>query len=679
MRNLEVPLGGLPAADVFNSSTDTVSVPIGAQILYAELFWAGSLLVEPGDVGAQAPNDKGRALLSVGDEDCSAAGDPCEVTSKSSDVVQETLGSVLGQYRASAVVTSRLQDAQWTVAQDSWQSQITVGNIQTSQGVDKAAGWSLAVVFASPGHEMRHVQVLGGFGFVARRSGATIPLDGFVTPSSGDVSSAVGLVAFDGDLGDTTDSMYLRQDSGQTIIEDAQNPELNVANSTISNSGALSPYLTDASVGRSSNTFGVDADRIDLSNALGHGSTQATLVMSTQQDTWYPAAMAYSTQLPSADVQVLKYVSDVTGAPSPQVNTGDALTYTLRLTNAGNASASSIVVRDEIPDDLTLTSSSGTDCPTIPAGYICKVIDTLAAGAFVDITLTGTVNGSSQLTTGSFTNQAEVTYSSHLGSNIAISNTVTTDYGPLAIDLMSTLAFADNYIQAGDETVLRATITNLGPVSDEDPSTDLLVTQGVAKFASLPTGCSQSTGTRIRCAAVAFGVSATHPLDPGESKTLQIHLRPDSGISQLVMKQVVHTGVAVGDSNPSNNVSYAHVAINHPPTATPIRISAHMGGTAVTVSMASHISDPDGDALHIRVARASHGKLLQLGTRLNYTPPTDWSGVEQVKYTVSDGKGGQSQSHITIVVTQLATTGGDASSGTAPTHPRRCFVIRTGC
>jgi len=678
MRNLEVPVGGLPASKVFNSSSNTLEVPAGAHILYAELFWSGSLLQDAGDIAASAPSKKNQVLFAVGSQDCTNSIDSCQVTAEASDVVQEMLGSDPGQYRASVVVTSALQKARWRSARDSWQSLITVGNIQTSQGVDKAAGWSLAVVYASAGHSMRHVQVLGGFGVIARRSGATVPLDGFLTPSTGDVASSVGVVAFDGDLGDATDSMYLRQDSGQTLIQDAQNPELNIGNSTVSAGGILSQYLTDVTPESSSNTFGVDADRLDLANALAHGSTSATLVMSSQQDTWYPVALAYSTELPSADVTLEKFVSALSGATTTEVNVGDTLTYTIRARNEGNGPADQLVIRDVVPADLTVASSSGTDCADVPVGQLCKVILTLAPGASAEVTVTGTVNGTSQLAPGNFTNQADATYTSHLGDNTAVSNIVTTEYGPVAVDLDSELSFADDYIQAGGSTTLTATITNLGPIPDSNPSVDLLITDGTADSLTMPAGCEQVTPTHLKCSAEAFGVSAAQPLAPGESKVLSLHLKPRPDSSQLVMKQVVHTGVVAGDSNPNNNISYAHVAVNHPPMARPLLVRARAGGPSVTASLGAHVSDQDDDALQVSVGAASYGTLRQLGTRISYTPPTNWHGIQRVTYTVSDGKGGQTESHITIVVTARQVVDNGSSDG--PTTPHRhCVVIRSGC
>jgi uncharacterized repeat protein (TIGR01451 family) len=400
--------------------------------------------------------------------------------------------------------------------------------------------------------------------------------------------------------------------------------------------------------------------------------------MSTQQDTWYPVGLAYSTELPSADVNVLKYVSDVAGAPATEVNVGDTVTYTLRVSNVGNGPASDVVISDEIPADVTVTSTTGTDCATVPLGQVCKVISALSAGGTTEITITGTVNGASLITPAHFQNQAVIHYTSHLGNNFATSNVVTTEYGPLAVDLMSEVAFSHDYIQAGDEATVFATVTNLGPTSDDNPTAELLLTQGAATVTVMPAGCVRQTATRITCVAAAFGVNALNPLEPGDSKMVGIRIRPDSHISTLVVKHIVHTGVAQGDSDPTNNISYARLAVNHPPTARPIKIVARMGGTSVTAFMSSHVSDPDDDALHIRVASTQYGSLIQLGARISYTPPAHWSGVQRVAYTVSDGKGGLAQSHITIVVMPPATATPDSGQIPAP-GPRKCFVVRAGC
>ena len=61
--------------------------------------------------------------------------------------------------------------------------------------------------------------------------------DGFQTADSGNVLSEVALVSFDGDAGNTTDSISAIDAGGSAIISDRANPDNNIANSTISLGG----------------------------------------------------------------------------------------------------------------------------------------------------------------------------------------------------------------------------------------------------------------------------------------------------------------------------------------------------------------------------------------------------------------------------------------------------------
>ena len=81
-----------------------------------------------------------------------------------------------------------------------------------------------------------------------RAATVTIPLSGFQTPLSGPVTSTVGIVAYEGDLGTNGDGAAIQGASGAfTALSNAVNPgppatsasNSNVFNSTISNAGAL--------------------------------------------------------------------------------------------------------------------------------------------------------------------------------------------------------------------------------------------------------------------------------------------------------------------------------------------------------------------------------------------------------------------------------------------------------
>lgn len=677
MRNLEVPLGLLESSKVFNSSVGELRVPPGSTIKYAELFWSGSLLVDSGDIPPVDAAAKNEVLFAVGNQDCTLPGDPCVVTANADQVAVESLGVDSGQYRASAVVTSELQAADFSTSDGVSKLNLAVGNVQTSLGVDKAAGWSVMVVYENSDSELRHVQILGGLGVVARRSGSVVGISGFHTPENGPVNSALGLVAFDGDLGDSTDSIFLTQGNSQTLLADAQNPNNNIANSTVSSSGRISSYLNNSSPARSVNTLGVDADRLDLVNALPYGATSATISMSAQQDTWYPTALAHSTELAAPELELEKYVSEFSGASSAQVAVGDSITYKIAATNIGTASATNVVFRDVLPPDFSLVASSGTDCPVVPPGSICKTFAEIEVGERVAVNIRGTINGASQFTSGDFVNQATTTYRGPIDSYEGISPEVTVAYGPLQVDLVADLEFAKTYIQAGESSNLVSRIFNFGPASATDPNVLFNSQNGPLKVDAMPQGCTRISTTKIRCSAAAYGISATSALEPGESAEVALRVTPLARAHSLRVLMEIESGHPAGDSNIENNSAIARVLINHPPIAKPLVIRAFVDGSPITKSLVQYVSDVDGDLLRVIVGDALHGQLKLVGSRIVYTPNSSWTGKQIIGYSISDGKGGRDTSTITVVVTKK--NQGNIPTPQIPTHSRCFMSTPMGC
>ena len=671
MQNIEVPLGLLDSSTVFNSSVGQLRVPTESAVKYAELFWSGSLLVNEGDLPPVATDAKNEVLFAVGNQDCTLPGDPCLVTANPSDVAVESLGIDSGQYRASADVTSALQAADFATAGGVSKLNLTVGNVQTSLGVDKAAGWSVLVVYENPDSALRHVQVLGGLGLVARRSGSAVAISGFHTPAHGIVHSALGLVAFDGDLGDETDSIYLSRGSSQTLLSDAQNPNNNIANSTVSSSGRISSYLNNSTAARSVNTLGLDSDRLDLVNALPHNSTSATISMSAQQDTWFPTALAYSTELAAPELELEKFVSDFSGVSSTQVAVGDSLTYKVAATNIGTAAATNVVIRDVLPADFTLDASSGTNCTVVPLGSICKTFAEIKVGERVAINVRGTINGASLFTSGDFVNQATTTYRGPIDSYEGVSPEVTVAYGPLQVDLAADLEFSRAYIQAGESSRVISKITNYGPADSTNPNVEINSQNGPLDVETLPAGCTTVSTTKINCSAEAFGISTVSPLPPGESAAVTFLVTPLARAHSLRIQMDIQSGHAAGDSNLGNNSALAGLLINHPPVAKPLVIRALVGGPSVTKSLVQYVSDVDDDALHVVVGDAVHGQLKLVGSRIVFTPTSSWTGQQIIRYSIADGKGASDTSTITIFVTKQ--NQGNTPTPQRPTHVR-CFI-----
>lgn len=86
-------------------------------------------------------------------------------------------------------------------------------------------------------------------------------------------------------------------------------------------------------------------------------------------------------------------VSDVTitkSASKANPHGGDTLTYTLTATNLGDADATGVVIRDELPDGVTYVSAT-SPC-TQAGGVVTCNVGTLAPGASTTVTVTVTVD-----------------------------------------------------------------------------------------------------------------------------------------------------------------------------------------------------------------------------------------------------------------------------------------------
>ena len=121
----------------------------------------------------------------------------------------------------------------------------------------------------------------------------TIPLSGFQTPLSGPVTSTVGIVTYEGDLGTNGDGAQIQGAVGAfTALSNAVNPgppatsasNSNVFNSTISNAGAFVTTRTPSY----QNNLGYDADLFRTTNVLGNGQT-STQVQALDQRGRLPA------------------------------------------------------------------------------------------------------------------------------------------------------------------------------------------------------------------------------------------------------------------------------------------------------------------------------------------------------------------------------------------------------
>ena len=330
----------------FDSSTATLTLPPGASVLFAQLYWGGR----------SASALRGEALI-----DTPSAGGYVGLNDSSVDFfVDETIGVYSELYSASADVTALVQAG--------GSGAYTVANVRGTAAAAGAAGWSLAVVYEATAQPLRNITLFDGYAKVDNNLPVEIPVSGFLTPLSGSFSSQLAFSSVEGDIQFAGDGVELVVGSSTTALGNGVRPSGNFFNSTItagaSQFAAKNPNYV--------NQMGWDAGTFDVSSAMSNGATAATIRLLTNSDTYGPAFVGFATEVFEPQINGAKTGVDLDGG---QVTDGDFLEYSITVTNTGADAADDVVLFDAIPalttyvpGSLTIVSGSGAGSKTDAAG-----------------------------------------------------------------------------------------------------------------------------------------------------------------------------------------------------------------------------------------------------------------------------------------------------------------------
>ncbi|MBU6337995.1 MAG: DUF11 domain-containing protein [Acidobacteria bacterium] len=327
-------------SSTFDSSTSTLSIPSGSRVLFAGLYWTG--IQKKGEVVKGANGYVGVPQAApdanaVGTVKLKVPGSSSYSTVTASQVDTGAIANGSG-YTAFADVTTEVVGARG--------GDYTVANVQTATGGNVAAGWTLVVAYADEQEPLRNLAIFDGLKVVSGNSFVDIPLSGFKTPSSGSVSTTMGVIAAEGDAGISGDYLTLNE----RTLTDAVHPANNTENSTIANRG--SQVTTKNPDWR--NQLGYDSSLFSADGYLANGATTAMFRAKTSGDTYAPQAITFATELFSPQVDLTKSVSASSAEP------GDVLTYTITATNNGSANADSVQMADAVPAGTTYVASSAS-------------------------------------------------------------------------------------------------------------------------------------------------------------------------------------------------------------------------------------------------------------------------------------------------------------------------------
>ncbi|WP_154222273.1 DUF11 domain-containing protein [Marinicella rhabdoformis] len=165
------------------------------------------------------------------------------------------------------------------------------------------------------------------------------------------------------------------------------------------------------------------------------------------------------------------------------VTPGDALTYTIRVDNAGPATASNVVVTEALPAGVTLVSTSG--CTEDPNGVPTCSLGNIASGGFATYTVAVNVNNNAS---GTLTNNVSVT-SDTLDPDTSDNNTDETTVVGDAANLSITKTDSADPVTAGDALTYTIRVDNAGP----NTANNVVVTESLPADVTLvsTSGCTE--------------------------------------------------------------------------------------------------------------------------------------------------------------------------------------------
>ena len=416
-----------------------------------------------------------------------------------------------------------------------------VGDIQAGPGIDRYAGWSLIVAYRNPAAPLRDLHIFHGFSNVSGTDTTTIPIGGFLTPAAGTVSSAVGVVAWEGDRGTVGDAMQFGG-SGEHhrhhhVRRDTAGK--NFFSSGISDSGT--PITTRNP--SFANNSGCRHRADNATNILANNQTSTNVVLTTSGDTYYPGVITTQIDLfTPAFNPTSKSVLNLSGNDPAQV--GDTLRYQVSLTNTGADPADTSVITDVLPPNtsyvpgsLVLATNPGTAANLAmtdaadgdQAEYVAATrtvrfrVGQGAAGA----TTTGGTIGVNQTVTAQFrvtlnrasagttvSNVSNLDYRAHtIGQNYTfVGNQVATPMAAIA-DLSVTKTSDPASQTAGSTVIYRLTTANAGPNAASGVVLTDTLPAGVVFVSAAPpagTSCSQS-GQTVTCTTSSLASGARSP------------------------------------------------------------------------------------------------------------------------------------------------------------------------
>ena len=350
--NLSTSFGTFPAgttgAWANDASRAALTIPAGANVLYAELIWSGTI----GSLTGAQINSNITFTTPSGSYMITPSG--------------ATAGNSGTYYTRSANVTG--------LVQISGSGTYTAGGVpagSVSGSTIDAAGWTLAVAYADPSQVARNLTIFVG----AEQAGAAAAtVSGFCTPITGPVNGRLLVSGIEGDSGVVGDTMLFgttstlgagnRLSGSNNLIGNFFASQVNGNNGTLNTTGTFGTVNNPLGGNLSGARQGYDITNVDVTSQLVNSQSTAFAQGTTTGDNYAINSLALQINVTSP-----VFPTSVKTVNKTTTFVGDTLHYSINLDNtAGNGTANGVTLFDTIPAGMVLVPNSVTLNGTVQPG-----------------------------------------------------------------------------------------------------------------------------------------------------------------------------------------------------------------------------------------------------------------------------------------------------------------------
>ncbi|WP_106793114.1 Calx-beta domain-containing protein [Aquimarina sp. Aq78] len=320
-----------------NSSSSNFTLPAGATVAWAGLYWGGSYNSTFGGITNPDPSLN---LQQVQFREPGAG----TYTTVNAGVTNIETGSFAGwnTFMSFADVTSVVQTAgsgTYTVAD--------IPLITGSAFTGPFGGWTMVIIYEDPSDITRSVSIWDGFDFFGFGANDTFTVTGLLTPSLGAFDTDAGYFAFDGEANLAGDFVSING----TVLSNALNPANNTLNSTISkfgvDIGGRNPNLNF--------NWGMDIDIFDATGLVPNNATTLNVDLGSANEGIWGGVFALSTEV------AFPAVASKDFSPAT-IGYGEESTVTIAIENpTTGVDLTNLSLTDNLPSGMVIsTSPDGT-------------------------------------------------------------------------------------------------------------------------------------------------------------------------------------------------------------------------------------------------------------------------------------------------------------------------------